>query len=373
MAGTTELIYMGNLNKAGYGPVEVYVNVGYEPYPEGFNPLPDSAFSSYVPDPGYSLNTSLRTPLFTGPFLSSPLLPDGEYEYITDSQGYTWLYNTFNYMAIEPFNQEDYDPGITRYSAALVAPAPPGSIQLVINDKNQPQTFAARDEAGRLIDYCFATDPNGNVFIVGSVDTAYAEDPVAAFRDAKLPKGWTKQVKSLEQDLTIEPGAGAGHRNVYNQFRDNLTNNFFQIEFAANGIGIARGVPGLPLSGGVSSDLILGTRLDELIYGAQGNDRLKGFAGDDQIWGDAGDDLIRPGRGDDQLWGGSGRDVFRVSQGAKTIHDFSVSEGDRLRFAALIDSVRSTSDGVEIQAGSSSALLLGVDRSDLQIRSHEVL
>ena len=31
MAGTTELIYMGNLNKAGYEPVEVYVNVGYEP------------------------------------------------------------------------------------------------------------------------------------------------------------------------------------------------------------------------------------------------------------------------------------------------------------------------------------------------------
>ncbi len=65
--------------------------------------------------------------------------------------------------------------------------------------------------------------------------------------------------------------------------------------------------------------------------------------------------------------------MFRVSQGTKTIHDFSVSEGDRLRFAAMIDSVRSTADGVEIQAGSSSALLLGVDRSDLQIRSHEVL
>jgi hypothetical protein len=64
--------------------------------------------------------------------------------------------------------------------------------------------------------------------------------------------------------------------------------------------------------------------------------------------------------------------VFRVSQGAKTIYDFSLSEGDRLRFAAMIDSVRSMSDGVEIQAGSSSALLLGVDRSDLQIRSHEV-
>ena len=290
-----------------------------------------------MPDPGYSLNLTLRTPLFTGPFLSSPLLPNGEHEYITDSQGCTWLYNTFDYMAIELFNKADYGLGITRYSAGLVAPAPLDSIQLVINDKNQPQMFATRDEAEQLIDYCFATDPNGNVFIVGSVDVAYAEDPVAAFLDSKLPKGWTKQVKTLEQDLTIEPGAGAGHRNVYNQFRNNLTNNFFQIEFVANGIGIARGVPGLPLSGGVNSD------------------------------------LIRPGRGVDQLWGGSGRGVFRVSHGAKMIHDFSVSEGDRLRFAATIDSVRSTSEGVEIQAGSSSALLLGAVRSDLQIRSDEVL
>jgi hypothetical protein len=44
MSGTTELIYTGNLNQAGYGPVEVYVNLGYEPYPDHFNPLPDSAF-----------------------------------------------------------------------------------------------------------------------------------------------------------------------------------------------------------------------------------------------------------------------------------------------------------------------------------------
>jgi len=65
--------------------------------------------------------------------------------------------------------------------------------------------------------------------------------------------------------------------------------------------------------------------------------------------------------------------VFRVSQGAKTIHDFSISGGHRLRFAATIDSVWCTSEGVEIQAGSSSAVLLGVERSDLQIRSHEVL
>ena len=313
------------------------------------------------------MNTGLRTPLFTGKFLSSPLLPDSEYSYITDSQGYTWLYNTFNFMAIEPFNPEDYEPGITRYSAALIAPAPAGSLQLVINDKNQPQTFSARDEAGNPIDYCFARDPNGNVFILGSVDTLYAENPVAAFQEAVLPEGWSKTVRQLEQDLTIEPGAGDGNRRIYNQFRDNLTNNFFQVKFAKNGIGIARGVPGLALSGGINADLIIGTALNETIYGAQANDQLKGFAGDDEIWGDAGDDLIQPGRGQDQLWGGSGLDEFRVRRGEKTIHDFSNQDGDQVIFRSRIDSVRQTLDGVQIVAGNSSALLLGVDRSDLQI------
>ena len=65
--------------------------------------------------------------------------------------------------------------------------------------------------------------------------------------------------------------------------------------------------------------------------------------------------------------------MFFVSQGVKTISDFSIEEGDRLRFASTISSVRSTSEGVEIQAGSSSVLLLGVERSDLQIRAQEVL
>ena len=88
MAGT-EILDISGLNAAGYGPIRVYVNVGYEPYPSNFNPLPDSKFDSYLPDPGFVLNTGLRTPLFSGVFNSSPLLDDGEYDYITDSQGYT--------------------------------------------------------------------------------------------------------------------------------------------------------------------------------------------------------------------------------------------------------------------------------------------
>jgi len=231
VAGTTEILDLNGLNAAGYGRIGVYVNLGFEPYPENYNPLPDSAFDSYTPDAGFTLNTGLRTPLFTGPFESSPLQADGNYTYITDQSGYTWLYNTFNYMAINPFNPEDYQPGITRYSAALLGPALPGHLQVVVNDKNQPQTFKAKDESGNPIQHYFATDSIGNQFILGSIDTAYAADPLAAFNAAVLPAGWTKEVKTLSEDFTIFPGYGDGNRRNYNQFRDNITNNFFQFGF----------------------------------------------------------------------------------------------------------------------------------------------
>jgi hypothetical protein len=97
MAAKIEIFDITKLNAAGYGPIGVYVNIGYEPFPAGYNPLPDSLFDSYVPDPGFIKNTGLRTPLFTGGFTSSPLLDDGSYEYLVDSQGFSWLYNTFNY------------------------------------------------------------------------------------------------------------------------------------------------------------------------------------------------------------------------------------------------------------------------------------
>ena len=313
MAGTTEILDLNGLNAAGYGRIGVYINLGFEPYPENYNPLPDSAFDSYTPDAGFTLNTGLRTPLFTGPFESSPLQADGNYTYITDQSGYTWLYNTFNYMAINPFNPEDYQPGITRYSAALLGPALPGHLQVVVNDKNQPQTFKAKDESGNPIQHYFATDSIGNQFILGSIDTAYAADPLTAFNAAVLPAGWTKEVKTLSEDFTIYPGYGDGNRCNYNQFRDNITNNFFQFGFSPTGIGIASGIPGLALAGGNNDDLLKGSALDEVIYGARGADQLFGLGGNDELWGDDGDDVLTGGRGSDRLAGGTGLNTFRSS------------------------------------------------------------
>ena len=68
MTAKIEIFDTTKLNYAGYGPIGVYVNIGYEPLPEGYKTLPDSQFDSYKPDPGYLKNTGLRTPLFTGAF-----------------------------------------------------------------------------------------------------------------------------------------------------------------------------------------------------------------------------------------------------------------------------------------------------------------
>ncbi len=373
MAPGTEIFDISGLNAAGYGPIRVYVNVGYEPYPTNYNPLPDSEFDSYQPDPGFALNTGLRTPLFSGPFESSPLLDDGEYDYITDSQGYTWLYNTFNYMAIEPFRREDYPAGLTRYSAALAGPPLPGDLQLIVNDKNQPQTFAAKDEQGAAIEYYFAADKNGNEFILGSVDSAYADDPGLAFERAELPAGWVKQTKTFEQDFTIEPAYGEGNRRIYNQFRDNITNNYFQAVYAKNGKGLVRGVPGLALSGGNGNDRVTGTSLNETIYGAEGDDRLFGFAGRDQIWGDAGDDLIRPGTGKNRLWGGAGEDRFVASRGRNIIEDFSLRDGDKLILGSPLYSLTDTDRGVDVVGARGSALVLGLTRAELVSGDHLIV
>jgi Ca2+-binding RTX toxin-like protein len=366
MTAKIEIFDLAKLNKAGYGPIGVYVNLGYEPYPENYNPLPDSEFDSYVPDQDFIKNTGLRTPLFTGGFLSSPLLNDGDYSYLTDSQGYTWLYNTFNYMAVAPFRRDLYPAGITRYSAALYAPPPPRSIQIIVNDKNQPQTFAAKDEQGSPITHYFATDKNGNKFIIGSVDAKYAEDPSAPFKEAILTRGWRKSTETFDENVTIYPAYGDGNRKGYNQFRDNLTNNYFQVEFAANGNGVARGIPGLPLAGGNESDLITGTKLSENIYGGQGNDTLNGRKGDDQIWGDDGDDLLNPGAGRNSLWGGAGKDTFLIDKKANNIvNDFGI-EGDVVRIGSSRYTLIDTEEGALIKGVSlGSTLLLGVRAVDL--------
>lgn len=80
-----------------------------------------------------------------------------------------------------------------------------------------------------------------------------------------------------------------------------------------------------------------GTPHDDYIVGLQGRDQLDGRGGDDILDGGSGNDELDGGAGKDEFYGGAGADQFDVSdvagsiRQADIIHDFSRSDGDKLR------------------------------------------
>jgi len=80
-----------------------------------------------------------------------------------------------------------------------------------------------------------------------------------------------------------------------------------------------------------------------------GNDTLNGGNGNDLIFGQEGNDRITGGNGFDTLYGGSGADIFiykALSDGGDIIKDFSVHEGDKLDFSALIENYDPAQDDI---------------------------
>ncbi|WP_165937702.1 calcium-binding protein [Antarcticimicrobium sediminis] len=161
------------------------------------------------------------------------------------------------------------------------------------------------------------------------------------------------------------------------------------------------------LRGGTGDDRLIAGRGEDLLLGASGDDTLKGQGeddllrggtGDDQLWGQAGkdrllgqggNDLLRGGggrdvliggsgndrlygdAGDDRLTGGKGRDrfVFGEDHGDDYIADFNPDQ-DQIRFAITGISfddleIRAADDGVEIDTGTGTILLDGLDPEDL--------
>ena len=109
-------------------------------------------------------------------------------------------------------------------------------------------------------------------------------------------------------------------------------------------------------------DNIIGSALDETIIGGAGNDYLQGNSGDDILMGGDGNDTLHGGDGiwgdvlsggnhNDTLYGGDGSDILagdggvdilqgdggtdifilQFGQGADTVNDFSVVQGDKLQ------------------------------------------
>jgi Ca2+-binding RTX toxin-like protein len=63
-------------------------------------------------------------------------------------------------------------------------------------------------------------------------------------------------------------------------------------------------------SGGAGNDSLLGSSVDNYLYGADGNDRLDGRGGNDSLWGGAGNDTVVGGTGSDFVFGDYGNDTL---------------------------------------------------------------
>jgi hypothetical protein len=78
------------------------------------------------------------------------------------------------------------------------------------------------------------------------------------------------------------------------------------------------------------ADRLFGEAGHDILAGGVGDDILNGGEGGDTLSGDFGDDLLRGGAGDDKLWGDAGSDTyaFELGDGADTIREHSLEEGD---------------------------------------------
>ncbi|MBM7069943.1 calcium-binding protein [Actibacterium sp. 188UL27-1] len=128
---------------------------------------------------------------------------------------------------------------------------------------------------------------------------------------------------------------------------DNLDGDRYNLSAADSGDDV--------IFGGSGSDNIWGRYGDDTLYGEDGNDFLRGNQGNDTLYGGAGNDKLYGHDGDDTLWGGLDHDDLWGGAGADTfgfadtlifdeIHDFSISEGDKLDISNIVTGFDPNSD-----------------------------
>lgn len=126
-----------------------------------------------------------------------------------------------------------------------------------------------------------------------------------------------------------------------------------------------------PTSYGLSGDLVFGNMGDDTLIGSYGDDLLRGGQHNDQLQGAEGADFLSGDRGDDTLSGGSGRDIFHTFAGAGVdrVLDFSVAEGDRVKFeqAGTPYVLRQVGADTVIELEGTQMILVGVDASTLPV------
>lgn len=140
------------------------------------------------------------------------------------------------------------------------------------------------------------------------------------------------------------------------------------------------------LSGDAGNDGLFGEVGNDVVYGGEGNDYIEGGDGNDVLWGDAGNDNVLAGAGNDFVVLGAGDDNFTLGAGADlvrfdfgngkdTITDFG-NGADQIDFtwtnltlAQVQANTVQTSEGVLMQLGSGSILLVGLNASQLEWNS----
>jgi Ca2+-binding RTX toxin-like protein len=268
----------------------------------GGNPITAEEWETYVPPPGYMLNTPRAGWFNELIVLGSPFVPTGEITNVTTPDGYTWDSVAAVQRSVYPYipvtvNGQTLSPQEIAY--AITTP-PPGIVFIDSNDKNHENIYYGTDgengSAARL--QYFIEDLWGNIYILKSLNAASSTDDLVAqaVADAVLPVGWTKpEPRYFTQDMVYGPSLSGPDDSIAhaNEFRDSADSAWMQIEWAANGMTLnAAAEGGLPIWAGQKGGLLLGTSNHDTIYGAQGDDFFIASQGNDVYDGGRGINTI---------------------------------------------------------------------------------
>jgi hemolysin type calcium-binding protein len=291
----------------------------------GDNPIPDDVWNAgYEPPSPYIANTTRNLQFNESKFIASPGQPVCTTGYITTSDGYTWAAMSLAINAMWPYRPDTYTGLPSRnayYAGNLVETPPPGVVKVTANFKGQDIKFWANENgvppgtpgAVPLTRY-FVRDRWGNEYVMHASGQDTPEGVAQAFRDAVLPKGWTKSKGPLDKDLVLRPAEGSDGSFHYLVIRDSADNTYHQLKWSDRG-SLQKHVQGraMPIWGGQDDNVLGGGPRADVIHGARGDDLIRPRLGTDQVWGDAGADTV-------VLQGNSQRyRLTRVNRRARTV------------------------------------------------------
>jgi serralysin len=327
----------------------------------GSNPITAEEWETYVPPPGYVLNTPRQAWFNELIVLGSPYVPTGEITMVTTTDGYTWESVAAVQRSIYPYIPISVDSTILspQEIAYSITTPPPGIVLVDSNDKNHDNVYYGTEGPNASLarmNY-YIQDLWGNTYILKSLNAVNSTPELVeqAVADAVLPLGWTKLAGSyFSEDVTFSPSySGDGNSIAHaNEFRDSADSAWMQIEWGSLGMTLnAAAEGGLPIWAGPKGGLLLGTHNDDNLYGAQGHDLLYAGAGNDAL--DGGQGLNHAIFVGDQ----SQYEVIRISDDTVQIAD-QIQDRDGTDSLTRVQRVdfADYSVGFDVQAGQSTGV-----------------